>query len=88
MAAVFGHNQTLSLLSYKSSILHRSLCADMCTAEPACKGWYGEGSELNGWYRFMDNFGYTGRFQSSDLLPLKRDSVPFSLKHVYCVAKQ
>jgi len=60
----------------------------MCIAEPACEGWYAEGSEVNGWYGFMDSFGYTGWLRGSNLLPLKRDSLPFSLKHEYCVAKQ
>lgn len=60
----------------------------MCIAEHACEGWYTKGSEVNGWYGFMDNFCCTGWFVSSNLLPLKRHSFPFSLRHVYCVAEQ
>lgn len=92
MAAIFGHNQTFFFCvraePQRGGFLHRSVCAEMCIAEPAYEGWYTEGSEVNGWYGFMDNFGYTGRFLSSNLLPLKRDSLPFSLEHVCCVAKR
>lgn len=90
MTAPFGHNQKFHRRAepQRGGFLPLSVCAGVCIAEPGCEGWFTEGSEVNGWYGFMDNFGCTGWFLSSNLLPLKGDSFPFSLSHVYCVAKQ